>query len=333
MVKDETVTINMPCNERALTEYTGDDCEIDVDQTCLTIQAMIGQEKKWYKIPDYLKDIPVLNELDQKTVDQKVRFMVAQWTFQLAEACDYGVETSCLAMSCLDRFLSTTGGYFVLLNPAEFQKAALTSLYIAVKMNEFEVLGPNNIALLSRGQHTAEDIEQMEVYVLQSLEWRVNPPTALSFVRLYLQLVPNVDQKYHDMLTDVAESQIRQSILDYDLCRVPTSKVAFASTMNAIAIVYGDKKLCTTMRKLIGAVTDIDFRSLKELQRLLFESIPIEDLEFFNRGDEEEKKEDDFCLDHSIGFRQTCMTYVASDSPREVSKNNCRPIMVRTVTC
>ncbi|CAJ1965395.1 unnamed protein product [Cylindrotheca closterium] len=314
----------------------GDDmkCAIDVDQTFLTIQAMLGQEKKCYKIPDYLQGVPLLNEFDQKTVDQEIRLMVAHWTLQLAEACDYGVETSCLAMSCLDRFLSTMEGYMVILNPHEFQKAALTSLYIAVKMNEFEVLGPQNIALLSRGQHTAEDVEEMELFILKSLNWRVNPPTALSFVRLYLQLVPNLNKKYLDMLMEVAESQIKQSILDYDLCRTSTSKIAFASMMNAIAIVYGDKKLCTTMRKLIGAVTDIDFRSLKTLQRELFEAIPIEDLESFNQSDEEEKKEEELGFDQSVEFDQTGShkPETFSDSPREVYKNNCRPIMVRTVT-
>lgn len=336
MTSNETVTIDMPCSERILRDAGNVDCEIDVDQTCMTIQAMIGQEKKWYKIPDYLLDVPLLNENDLKTVDPQIRFMVAQWTLQLAEACDYGVETSCLAMSCLDRFLSTTEGYMVILSPLEFQKAALTSLYIAVKMNEFEVLGPNNIALLSRGQHTAEDVEEMELYILKALDWRVNPPTALSFVRLYLQLVPNINQKYRDMLVDVAESQIKQSILDYDLCQVPTSKIAFASIMNAIAIVYGDKHLCTTMRKLIGTVTNIDFRSLKELQRELFESIPLEDLELFNKRDEEEKKEEEeFGSDQSIEFKNpgNPKPEAYSDSPREVCKNKRRPIMVRTVTC
>lgn len=251
----------------------------EVDQSCLTIQAMIKQEEVGYTIPDYLSDVPELNDELERTVDGEIRFLIAQWTLQLADVCEYSSETSWIAMSCLDRFLATADGYDALLDCPKFQNAALTALYIAIKLNEVEVLGPANMAQLSRGHQTEGDIEEMEMQMLQALEWRVNPPTALSFVRMFLQLIPKFDPIYRSLIMEMAEYQIQHSILDYDLCRIKASRIAFATTLNAVAIVYKDKQLCTSLQRLIAAVTDIDSASLRDLQKELFLSIPDEKLD------------------------------------------------------
>eukprot|EP00980_Cylindrotheca_fusiformis_P016008 scaffold4705_cov108-Cylindrotheca_fusiformis.AAC.2 len=256
-----------------------DDDSDEFDQICLTIKAMIKQEKIGYRIHDYLADVPEPNDKHQRHVDSDIRFLIAQWTLQLADVCEYKSETSWIAMSCLDRFLASPNGFEALLDCRMFQNAALTALYMSIKMNEVEVLGPVNMAQLSRGHQTEGDIEEMEVHMLHSLGWRVNPPTALSFVCMFLKLAPTLDPGYDSLLMEIAEFQIQQSILDYDLCRVRASKVAFATTLNSVAIAYKDKRLCTGLQKMIASVTGIRSSSIRNLQERLFHSIPQEKLE------------------------------------------------------
>jgi hypothetical protein len=289
----------------------------DVDQSCLTIQAMIKQEESGYTIPDYLENVPeTKNDLDQP-VDSDIRFLIAQWTLQLAEICEYSSETSWIAMSCLDRFLATTDGCPVLLDCLKFQNAALAALYIAIKMNEMEVLGPANMAQLSRGQQTEGDIEEMELRILNALEWRVHPPTALSFVHMFLQLIPKFDPQYRPNILEMAEFQIQHSILDYDLCRVKASRIAFATTLNAVAILYQDKELCTSFQKAIAAVTDIDGGSLRGLQQELFLSIPDDKLDEWS---EEPRPSTRYSEDKTTFSSRGGKSETSADSPRSLKE-------------
>jgi hypothetical protein len=50
----------------------------DVDQSCLTIQAMIKQEESGYTIPDYLENVPETNEDLDRPVDSDIRFLIAR---------------------------------------------------------------------------------------------------------------------------------------------------------------------------------------------------------------------------------------------------------------
>jgi hypothetical protein len=279
---------------------------------------MIKQEESGYAIPDYLENVPETNEDLERPVDSDMRFLIAQWTLQLAEICEYSSETSWIAMSCLDRFLATTDGYHVLLDCPKFQNAALAALYIAIKMNEMEVLGPDNLAQLSRGQQTEGDIEEMELRILNALEWRVNPPTALSFVHMFLQLIPKFDPGYRSIIMEMAEFQIQHSILDYDLCRVKASRIAFATTLNTVAIVYQDKELCTSLQKLIAAVTDIDIdsSSLRGLQKELFLSIPDDKLDEWSEEPRPSRRYSGDKTTYSRGAK--IKTY--SDSPRSLKE-------------
>lgn len=54
---------------------------------------------------------------------------------------------------------------------------SLTTLFVAVKLNETKSIHLNTLADLSRQQFTPDDITHRELRLLQALYWRVNPPT------------------------------------------------------------------------------------------------------------------------------------------------------------
>lgn len=89
------------------------------------------------------------------------------------------------------------------LNSSTFQLGAMTALYLAIKLHaepgedplEEKTKDRRKLRLfsfveLSRGQFTAEDICSMERKMLETLQWRINPPTPMTVVSYLLRLMP-----------------------------------------------------------------------------------------------------------------------------------------------
>ncbi|OEU11305.1 hypothetical protein FRACYDRAFT_193165, partial [Fragilariopsis cylindrus CCMP1102] len=108
---------------------------------------------------------------------------MATWMNTVCDYCHYNKETVEIALSCLDRFVILLNN-IILQDRQVYQLAAMTAFYISIKLNEEEVMDPNTISALSRGVHTSKSIIEMESTILVALQWRVHPPTSMSFVRL-----------------------------------------------------------------------------------------------------------------------------------------------------
>ena len=85
---------------------------------------------------------------------------------------DFHREVVAVALSYLDRYLATRA-----VNRRIFQLAAMTALYLAIKLYEPGKLRLASLIELSRGYFLAEHIVIMEDSILQSLGWHVHPPT------------------------------------------------------------------------------------------------------------------------------------------------------------
>ena len=100
-----------------------------------------------------------------------------------------------VAFNMLDRYvaLEMTRKDSPAITRDDFQLFAMTCLYTAVKMYEPY---PRKIAVealvaMSRDFYSEHDVCATERDILQALQWRVNPPTAVAFCRLYEQLLPS----------------------------------------------------------------------------------------------------------------------------------------------
>jgi hypothetical protein len=209
-------------------------------------------------------------------VDARCRHAMVSWSYQIVDYCNFKRETAAISMSFLDRFCASPGGQYVILDRHEFQLAAMTALYTAVKIHEQQAMDPQLIANLSRGAHTKEAVEQMEFRMLNAIQWRVNPPTAMAFMKHFLDLVPLhiLEDQTRTTVIDLAQYQVELAVCDYNLGMQQASSIAFASLLNAIENL-DDGHLLSNFEGAVVHASEIDSRSYQfsDIRIRLYESI------------------------------------------------------------
>lgn len=154
-------------------------------------------------------------------------------------------------MDYLDRFIassttSTTNSQhaqqqhaLLLTDKREYQLAAMTCLYISIKLHEPLAMNVTLLAEISAGCYTPQEILDMESRILQSLQWNLNGPTPQEFLSLYLSMLHPEEYGYElntlASLLDVGTFQLELAVSDYDLSlRCKPSLVALAALLNSL---------------------------------------------------------------------------------------------------
>jgi hypothetical protein len=248
-----------------------------------TLEVMRKQEESGYRGVDYLHQQQpqacTMNgpQNNGASVDVDCRFRMAEWCYQIVDFCKFKRETVCISMSYLDRFLSSNCGHEILLDRFQFQLAAMTALYTAVKIHEPEAMDPNLIASLSRGVYNKEQVEAMEFKMLNAIQWRVNPPTAVAFIHEMLNLVPSdiLNQDARQAVIDLAKYQAELAVPDYGFVTANASSIAFASLMNAMESIHMDIKLRSHVEDALAQAGKIDSQSarIRDIRIRLYEAI------------------------------------------------------------
>jgi len=205
-----------------------------------TIEAMRMQESNGYRTENYMLEQaePELSSCNgpQEPVDKECRSKMSEWCFQVVDFCKFNRETVSIAMSFLDRFLMTPSGQDAIMDRKVFQLAAMTSLYTAIKIHEPEAMEPKVVASLSRGAYTEDEVTDMERRILLAIEWRMNPPTAMSFVHHFMALMDEGSMSETEMVgtLELAKFQTELAVNTYEFVGVDASTVAFAALSNAL---------------------------------------------------------------------------------------------------
>lgn len=244
-----------------------------VEQNLETIHAMRRQEELSYSVVDYLSYLPTATTALDTPVDASCRFVMAKWCNEIADFCNYKRETVAIAMNCLDRFMSSPSGQEILLDRNLYQLAAMTALYTSVKIHEQEAMDPKLVSTLSRGVHSAQAVEAMESKMLTAIQWRVNPPTAMSFVRSMIDLIPDhlIHSCEKDAIFDVAKFQIEMVVNEYDFCTFNASSIAFACALNAMESVVADGMLYADFETTMGKTLMVDDSCVRDLRIAIYE--------------------------------------------------------------
>jgi hypothetical protein len=205
-----------------------------MDATRSTLLAMKGQEQVYAK-HDYLRQHDT-TPTTTPIVDEDCRSKMVAWSYQVVDYLKFQRETVEISMNSLDRYMATADGRRLHSNTCAYQLAAMTCLYTAVKIHEPEAMDPQLVSNLSRGTYSPTQIEHMEVALLQALDWRVNPPTALAYCRLYLDLisVEDLDPMSRTAAYESVQYQTELAVNDYDCMLVPPSTVAYCALVNAL---------------------------------------------------------------------------------------------------
>lgn len=224
---------------------------MDGEAIASTIEVMRMQEAN-YKCHDYfshrrhgiLKCLKVGSTVSVP-VDEDCRFKMAEWYYKVVDLCKFSRETVAVAMSYLDRYISTEAGRPALDDYTVYQLAGMTCLYTAIKIHEPEAITP---AQLSSGTYTNEQVTDMELLILAAIRWHMNPPVALSFINNFLALLPSVMSKSdRDAVYELAKFQTELAVIEYSLITVDASTVAFAAILNALETIE-----CTGSMKIMN---------------------------------------------------------------------------------
>jgi hypothetical protein len=254
--------------------------DITQEDTLATIEAMLHQEATGYMVSDYLQQIEPQTTTYAHgpltpPVDASCRSLMAQWCNSVVDACSYSRETTTIAMNFLDRFVSKDSQ--ILYDRTQFQLAVMACLYTTAKIHERCALEPESVATLSRGLHSKEDVEQMESRMLHAIQWRVNPPTAMAFVRALLDLFSAMDSTTQKTICDLANYQIELAVCDYHLSQSPASSIAFASLLNAIESVDAqDGRFSAYFASTACQILKIDLTRIQTIRVRLYEAVSQE---------------------------------------------------------
>jgi hypothetical protein len=242
-----------------------------------TIKAMRQQEAS-YQCLDYLRPKSLMQRLKRPhagttpPVDAECRFKMAEWCYQVVDVCKFNRETVAIAMSYLDRYMSTQVAESPALDDRKvFQLIAMTCLYTAIKIHEPEAMEPRIIAQLSRG---AEQVTDMELAILNAIQWRMNPPTTLSFNFLALLPETMMSSNGRDTVYELAKFQAESGIHEYSLVTVDASTVATSSIINALETVPCSKTMDIKMILATKvSLIDVESRLVTATQDKLYEVV------------------------------------------------------------
>eukprot|EP00527_Entomoneis_sp_CCMP2396_P001644 CAMPEP_0198147810 /NCGR_PEP_ID=MMETSP1443-20131203/37897_1 /TAXON_ID=186043 /ORGANISM="Entomoneis sp., Strain CCMP2396" /LENGTH=344 /DNA_ID=CAMNT_0043812297 /DNA_START=204 /DNA_END=1238 /DNA_ORIENTATION=+ len=221
------------------------------------IEAMIRQEGCAYATYNYLapsfqqslsshyledsfNDGMAYSDSSSTGITEMWREKICEWSYQVIDHFDFSREVVAIAMNYLDRYLATK-----IVNKKVFQLAAMTALFLAVKLHEPSKLSMASMIELSRGCFTVPQMTSMEASLFLGLRWHLHPPTAHSFTKRFLHMVP-LRSIPVEVLYDVLELSrffTELSVIDYFFVTQRPSHVAAASIANAmqgIAIVSAE---------------------------------------------------------------------------------------------
>lgn len=171
-------------------------------------------------------------------IDQLCRLKMTQWCFNVVDYIKFRRETVCIAMSYLDRFLSSgcPRAQQVINCRRKYQLASMTTLFMAIKINEPVIVEIPMLSDLGKGLYTTGDFRQMETDILVALNWRMHGPTAQEFVLHLLTIMKQQMPTNCDIqkVMELAMYQIELSACDYYLMTQKPSVIATASIWNCV---------------------------------------------------------------------------------------------------
>ena len=117
------------------------------------------------------------------------RRQIIEWMYAIVNFCKLRHEAVAVASYYLDTCVSKG----VIVIPGEYQLAAMTALYLALKVYDSptqRLIQLDSLVKLGNGGFDEAAVVKMEKTMLRALNWRLHPPTMDCFVQQYMQLLP-----------------------------------------------------------------------------------------------------------------------------------------------
>jgi hypothetical protein len=169
--------------------------------------------------------------IDHDKVDTVCREKMCEWSYRVCDHFQTGREIVAVSFSYLDRFVDKCS-----CDRSAFKLAAMTTLYMANKIYG----GPHTLTIgalaeLSRGEFEMFHISEMEVIILQTLAWRLHPPTIQCFIESfynYISIPSNESMSIAVYRRAIFFAEL--ALYEYAFASRERSLLAIASLMNAM---------------------------------------------------------------------------------------------------
>jgi Cyclin, N-terminal domain/Cyclin, C-terminal domain len=211
---------------------------LSTEEVIATLEAMRRQEVKIYRCKKdiYLSNSQLSNflPLDNVPVDESCRSRMIEWCYQVVDFCKFSRETVAIAVNYLDRYTQCSSE--TRNDRSLFQLASMTCLYTAIKVHEPQAMEPEALSKLSRGVFSKQEVIDMESKILTALQWQMNPPTAHSFVQLFLEVMPEsiIAHAERDAVVELSKFQTELAISDPLFLATNPSTIALAAFSNSL---------------------------------------------------------------------------------------------------
>lgn len=173
-------------------------------------------------------------------IDEYCREQIVEWSFRVVDYFRIDREVVAVSMNFLDRYLSHRR-----CDRNAFKLAATTTLHLAVKiLYPCKLADLGILSDLSRGEFCMTDVCNMEVRVLETLNWNMHPPTICSICSIFLDFffasrVVTLSSHDLDDIYDVASFFCELAICDYSFSLATPSSVCLACILNALEGMFG----------------------------------------------------------------------------------------------
>lgn len=199
-----------------------------------SIIAMKSQDVT-YRCQDYLgrrRKTNLTGSMDnqqEELLDGCCREKMCEWSYRVCDHFRTNREIVAFSFSFLDRFVDKCS-----CDRTAFKLAAMTSLYMAVKIFNSKQISIASLAELSRGEFDVKHVSEMERIILETLNWRMNPPTTQSFIQQIYPLLGIEDETVRVALYNMAQFFSEVCIYDYELVTQDRFLIALACILNSI---------------------------------------------------------------------------------------------------
>lgn len=205
------------------------------------IQALKYQEDTKYHYGIYTgrfksscsEKLPDSPEATFVTFDQELRGKICAWNFKVVDHCNFPRELAERSISFFDRCLATRGNFCPTDEMAWLM--GMVALHLTIKIHHTTPMGVDFLVALSRDQFNKDQIVAMESYIIRTLLWNLNPPTATEFLYSYISLLPaEVSPLLKNEIYEWSKFAIHASISDAFFVPFRPSNIAFAAIMNVM---------------------------------------------------------------------------------------------------
>ncbi|KAG7218705.1 hypothetical protein INR49_019768 [Caranx melampygus] len=185
--------ITTPCVVIKSPEKAAGVDQVSVSRPAPLPQLSWGSEEVWLNMVDKEQSYRHSKSFMQRHPGMEAR---------MSEAYSLQRQTFYLAQDYFDRFMLTQSG----LEKSVLQLIGITCLFIAAKVEEASPPKLSQMAYVTAGTYYEDEILQMELIILKALRWSLCPETAVSWLKLYLQLASL------SVTSDLLEPQFPQDV-------------------------------------------------------------------------------------------------------------------------